>query len=902
MSVTIRIKRGTATQWEARTTPLLAGEFGYDLTNKIVKIGDGTTLWSSLPTIGSGGNGSNTADFIFTNDTINGQSVISLPGDKQMRIDAGDSSDLYLTAGDDIYIQTTGTGDDIHINAADDIRFSAGDETASPSFWRMDSEGLFQLPGDGYISNPIDSSGDINTPFNDTIHLVPDSSIGSDQYIILDPTAPNHIHIRAGGNIDQSGADLILGGEKNNVVVSDSARDVFINTRPEISINSYTNLSEVPGINFIVVNTADISVGHTVNVDGTEYLVDSVEPFDEGSKIVTASGASFTAGEQYTFFYNPEYTNSWEFGSDGYLYGPAEGGLAVLGISNTTGTQNIFVTSNNKVLINGANGEFLNDTEDASKQIATIGDFVAANEYTDLAIAGLSDTIDNGYIPIGQKATAGGVASLGLDGYVPDTQISPDIVRDSEIIKAAVQWTSNHYQLEGGSNTRYLAGDVVYDGGNIFVANFDNESLPTTNTQYWTNLGAGNRLNIDGRDIPNILWDNILNKPTLFSGSYNDLTDKPSIPADVSDLTDTSNLLVPFASPTFTGTVNVDNLEISGDLTFSGTATQINSTETTLSDPMIYLGEGNAADINDLGFVASFDDGTYQHAGLVRDASDHKWKLFKGVTDEPTNTVNFAQATLDDLAVGSLSATSATIGDVSNTELQYLNGVTSGIQSQIDARLSTDAASVIYLGKIEAGLTYAPKASPTFTGTVTFPANTSGANFVNIPNSALSNSSITINGSAVSLGGSTTIDALPSQSGNNGKYLTTNGSAASWSTIDLSSYASLSNPIFSAIGGDEGGQINFAIPNTNTTLSGDISLDIYQNRLRIFESSGNNRGAYLNIANLPNGVSSEILTSPSQSGQSGKFLTTDGTTTSWAEVSGGGGTAGADIMNIMEAW
>ncbi len=35
--------------------------------------------------------------------------------------------------------------------------------------------------------------------------------------------------------------------------------------------------------------------------------------------------------------------------------------------------------------------------------------------------------------------------------------------------------------------------------------------------------------------------------------------------------------------------------------------------------------------------------------------------------------------------------------------------------------------------------TKAPIASPTFTGTVTFPANTSGANFVNIPNAALTN-------------------------------------------------------------------------------------------------------------------------------------------------------------------
>lgn len=39
---------------------------------------------------------------------------------------------------------------------------------------------------------------------------------------------------------------------------------------------------------------------------------------------------------------------------------------------------------------------------------------------------------------------------------------------------------------------------------------------------------------------------------------------------------------------------------------------------------------------------------------------------------------------------------------------------------------------------------------------------------------------LTTNGSSLSW---TTVDALPSQSGNNGKYLTTNGSAASWATI-----------------------------------------------------------------------------------------------------------------------
>lgn len=165
-----------------------------------------------------------------------------------------------------------------------------------------------------------------------------------------------------------------------------------------------------------------------------------------------------------------------------------------------------------------------------------------ANEYTDLAVAGLGNSIDGQYVPVSAVGNLNGVAPLDVDSLIPDQYIPAGIARDSEIITSyndlsdkpnialgAVKWTANHYLLPGGENTRYLAGDIVWDGGNIYVANYDNESLPTTNTQYWTSLGAGNRLNIDGRDIPNILWDNIGNKPTLFDGNYNSLSNLPTL-------------------------------------------------------------------------------------------------------------------------------------------------------------------------------------------------------------------------------------------------------------------------------------------------------------------------------------------------------------------------------------
>ncbi len=67
----------------------------------------------------------------------------------------------------------------------------------------------------------------------DSIKLVPDEELrrnGSQQYIIVEPTGgePGHVHIRAGGTIDSSTADLFLGGELNNVRVSDTSNSVTI--------------------------------------------------------------------------------------------------------------------------------------------------------------------------------------------------------------------------------------------------------------------------------------------------------------------------------------------------------------------------------------------------------------------------------------------------------------------------------------------------------------------------------------------------------------------------------------------------------------------------------------------------------------------------------------------------
>ena len=65
--------------------------------------------------------------------------------------------------------------------------------------------------------------------------------------------------------------------------------------------------------------------------------------------------------------------------------------------------------------------------------------------------------------------------------------------------------------------------------------------------------------------------------------------------------------------------------------------------------------------------------------------------------------------------------------------------------------------------------------------------------------------------------------------------------------------------------GDEGGQINLALAATNTTLSSSVAIDIFQNKLRIFETGGTNRGVYIDIANGASASVGTNLLSPSSS-------------------------------------
>ena len=148
------------------------------------------------------------------------------------------------------------------------------------------------------------------------------------------------------------------------------------------------------------------------------------------------------------------------------------------------------------------------------------------------------------------------------------------------------------------------------------------------------------------------------------------------------------------------------------DATFNGTH-YVTSVPTTTTLTFVK----DAANVTSVAASGSVSvSGQRRFAAVARDASDGVIKFLTNITTKPTTTINFAEAgtvyadiLVDDITADAITATSATIGDVSNTELQYLNGVTSAVQTQLDAKLASATAAT----------TYATLDSPALTGTPT---------------------------------------------------------------------------------------------------------------------------------------------------------------------------------------
>jgi len=135
------------------------------------------------------------------------------------------------------------------------------------------------------------------------------------------------------------------------------------------------------------------------------------------------------------------------------------------------------------------------------------------------------------------------------------------------------------------------------------------------------------------------------------------------------------------------------DFNVTGDLNVTGDTVTTNTTTISVKDPIISLGNNNAADVIDLGFYGRYvEESTAKFAGFVRDATadGNAFILFDGLTAEPGTTVNTSNAGFDfaDLHAGIVKAA---------------DGFQGALTGNVTGNVSGSAGTVTDLGTANSG-------------------------------------------------------------------------------------------------------------------------------------------------------------------------------------------------------
>jgi hypothetical protein len=334
-------------------------------------------------------------------------------------------------------------------------------------------------------------------------------------------------------------------------------------------------------------------------------------------------------------------------------------------------------------------------------------------------------------------ADDGIVQAMISGGAVSNEKLAADSVDSSKIQDNAID--SEHY-TDGSIDTVHLAADVItgakiadnaidsehYTDGSIDAAHLASNSVTAAKiaadavgaSEIAANAVGASEINVSGNGTAG----QVLTSDGDGTFSFTNKTVNTDVDVTVSNLETRlgqidSSVAIGNGSSVHTSTSG--NLTVGGDLIVEGTTTTVNSTTLTVDDHHIKVATDNAA-ANDFGFYGRYNS-TAEFAGLTYDVSGSTFQLYDGQGTEPGNTT-FTPDNRAGLKVARIDATSFTLNGtgvsstaaelntldgftgvvadlnyakdlratgVTSTEFDYLDGVTSAIQTQINTKQAT---------------------------------------------------------------------------------------------------------------------------------------------------------------------------------------------------------------------
>jgi hypothetical protein len=624
MATRMQQRRGTAAQWISTNSgngPILnAGEIGYETDTNKFKIGDGTNHWINLDY------------FIDANSTVNPAFGSSITFE-------GATANAFETT------------------------LAVTDPTADRTITFPDATGTVALTSDiaelsqDAIDAAITAGTGITKTYDDaanTLTLAVNTSTMQARVANVTDTEIGYLDGVTSAIQTQIDAKAPLAAP----AFTGNATAVNLTLSGDLTVNGTTT----------TVNSTEVNIGNAFTFEGAtansfETTLTVADP--TADRAINLPDASGTVALQ-------EFVQAAATSTDG------------LGWNDVTKKITVDTTYIGEVAMDAVAGAISPGTgitktyDDAANTITLdISSTVATKTYADTAVS----THDSDTTSVhGISNTANLVATTDT-GTVTSTMIADGTIVNGDInASAAIDWTKiAPSSTVSATELGYLDGvtsaiqtqinakqDKVTDVSDTEIG-YLNGVTSAIQTQIDSKAPSSTAVTLTGTETltNKTLTSPVINTPTGITktdvglANVDNTTDagKP-----VSTATQTAlDLKANLSAPTFTGTVTSTNdVVVNGNLTVNGTTFSASSTSITIEDNLVQLAHENAANTVDLGIVVAYNDGTAKHSGIVRDVSDDKWKLFKGVTSEPTTTVNFGQGSLDALAVGALEATTVT--------------------------------------------------------------------------------------------------------------------------------------------------------------------------------------------------------------------------------------------------
>lgn len=800
MATRIQLRRDTAANWVSANPTLTAGELGYETDTYKIKLGTGSTAWNSLPYVQIALGADTTGNYVATITGTANQVSVSGSGSETAGITLSLPQDIN-TSSSPTFGGATLDAIRVGITTANEIDTTSGNLT-------IDSFGGTVTVDDNLIvSGDLTVNGTTTTVNTETINL-------ADNIIVLNANA-------TGAPTENAGIEVERGDSPNVVLRWNESTDTWEATKD--GTNYYA----------LVLAGDDISTSDITNF--TEDVQDVVGGMVSSN---TESGISVTyddeSGKLNFDVSDPTLT----------FTGDATGSGTVTNLGNTSIELTVVDNSHNHTASNVS--DFTESVQDV------VGGMVSTNTESGISVTyddengKLNFDVNDPLITLSGDVT-GSATMTNLGNVTITTSVAANSVElgadTTGNYLATISGTANQIEVsgegtEGRAATLSFPSSVTFPGTVTLNAN-PTQALQAATKQYVDAVSEGLHIH-----------------PSVQAATTANISDLSAPPAAIDNVTLTNNMRVLVKNQSTTSQ--------NGIYVFSSSTGAL----TRASD------FDSASEIQGGDFVFVVGGSTQDNTG---------WVQTEIVTTVGTDPIVFQQFSgAGTYSAGTGLALNGTV--FSNTGVLSVNGsagviadiaITTGKLSQFASTTSSELAGVMSDETGTGALVFA--GSPALTGTPTAPTASVDTNTTQVATTAY----VVGQGYLKSATASTTyqpldgdLTAIAGLTGTSGFLRKT---AADTYTLDTNTYLTGNQSI--SLSGDATGTGATAI--TVTLANTGVVASTYGSSTAIPVISVDAKGRITGV------TTSSVEGLPSQSGNAGRYLTTNGTAASWGTIEEG---------------